>query len=81
MLDLVRKHRVPVLDHGIRSRRGAAQLHSVDAIVRDSDIADLEANGYAVERFEDVDEAGRERQKEVGQGNRYLKRPPENGHE
>lgn len=75
MLDLVRKHRVPVLDHGARARRGPLESYSVDAIVEDMAIADLEAKGYIVERHEDVDKAGSERQKEVGRGNRYRQPP------
>ena len=73
-LDLVRKHGVTVLDHGLRIREGA--LFSVDAIVDQADIGRLESLGYAVEQHEDIDKAGRERQREVGRGNRYVKDPP-----
>lgn len=75
MLDLVRKHHVPVLDHGVRTRRGPLGSYSADAIVENTAIANLEANGYIVEQHEDVDKAGSERLKEVGRGNRY-RRPP-----
>jgi hypothetical protein len=71
MLDLVRKHGVAVLDHGLRAQPG--EPFSVDAIVDQSDIGRLESKGYFIEQHEDVDKAGRERQREVGRGNRYLK--------
>jgi hypothetical protein len=74
MLDLVRTHRVNVLDHGLRARPG--EPFSVDAIVEQSDIGRLGAMGYVVQQREDVDKAGRERQREVGRGNRYVRDPP-----
>ena len=73
MLDLVREHGVTVIDHGLRVRPG--EPFHVDAIVDEADIAKLESHGYAVERHEDVDHAGRERQREIGRGNRYFKGP------
>jgi hypothetical protein len=74
MTDLVRKHNIPVLDHG--ARRGAGGGFSADAIVEEADIQRLLDAGYAVERHEDVDETGKARQKEVGQGDRYKKNRP-----
>ena len=72
MADLVRIHKIRVSDHGIRHSEGTG--YAVDAIVEPEEIQKLEDAGYRIERHEDVDEAGKERQKEVGQGNRY-KRP------
>jgi hypothetical protein len=72
MLDLVRKHKIPVDDHSTRST--ASGLYSVDAILEPADIQKLDKAGYHVQRHEDVDETGKERQKEVGRGDRY-KRP------
>jgi hypothetical protein len=69
MLDLVRRHDVNVFDHGLR-RRGD-HGYAVDAILDEAAIAGLTAAGYLVDRHEDVDLAGRERQREVGRGNRY----------
>jgi hypothetical protein len=37
----------------------------------------LEANGYQIERHEDVDEASKARQQEVGRGNRYQQAQPQ----
>lgn len=78
MLDLVRKHGVNVLDHGVRvgaTETFRADAISVDAIVDGSDIPPLETAGYIVVRHEDIDKAGAERQREVGRGNRYAKKP------
>lgn len=71
ILDLVRKYGVAVVDHGLRTPPG--EPYTTDAIVDQSDIAELESKGYRIERHEDVDAAGRERQREVGRGNRYAK--------
>ena len=68
MADLVRKHRVSINRGTARSRDGA---YRVDAIVDEATIPQLEKLGYQVERHEDVDQLGRERQSEVGRGNRY----------
>ncbi|MFQ6397351.1 hypothetical protein ACLMAJ_28325 [Nocardia sp. KC 131] len=70
MSDLVRKRHLRLLEHG--ARQSEERGFSVDAIVEESAIADLIAAGYDVERHEDVDLAGRERQREVGRGNRYI---------
>lgn len=69
MADLVRKYKIQVSDHGIRRVEGTGFL--VDAIVQPEEIQLLEAAGYKVQRFEDVDEVGKARQAEVGRGNRY----------
>ena len=70
MTDLVRKHKISVLDHGARRNK---EGFSVDAIVQPADIQMLRDAGYAVEQHEDVDEVGKARQKEVGRDNPYKK--------
>lgn len=80
MLDLVRLHHIPVLDHGIRRAPGGGYI--VDAIVDEPSIPQVKALGYQVTRHEDVDLAGAERQREIGQGDRYaarLNRKPPQG--
>jgi hypothetical protein len=72
MADLVRAHKVSVLHKTVRDK--GKQRYTVDAIVDDQAIPLLTAAGYEVERHYDVDEVGRERQKEVGQGDRYAGR-------
>jgi hypothetical protein len=74
MSDLVRKYKIPVLDHG--QRRSKETGFAVDAIVEEAEIQRLRDAGYTVQQREDVDETGKERQKEVGQGNRYTDRKP-----
>lgn len=71
MADLVRTYRVSVLHKTARDQ--GKERYTVDAIVDDSAIPKLTAAGYTVERHYDVDEVGRERQKEVGQGDRYAR--------
>jgi hypothetical protein len=73
MLDLVRKHLIEVEDHGSRSTESG---YTVDAIAEPSDIQKLEDAGYHVERHEDVDETGKERQGEIGRGDRYKQPGP-----
>jgi hypothetical protein len=68
-LDLVRKHKVQVDDHTTHTSQSGD--YSVDAILEPADIRKLEKVGYHVQRHEDVDETGKERQKEVGRGDRY----------
>jgi len=68
MLDLVRKHKVQVSDHGSRSTPTGYEVH---AIAEAADIERLKKAGYRVQRHEDVDELGKQRQAEVGQGDRY----------
>ncbi|HXM48525.1 MAG TPA: hypothetical protein VN956_11830 [Pyrinomonadaceae bacterium] len=72
MIDLVRKHKIQVLDHGARRSKEAGFV--VHAIVSDADIQRLQDAGYNVEKLEDVDEVGRARQKEVGRGDRYKEK-------
>lgn len=73
MLDLVRVHKINVLDHGQRRTREGFLVH---AIADEADIQRLKDEGYEVEQREDVDETGRARQNEVGAGNRYKKERP-----
>jgi len=70
MADLMRVHQVEVLHRS--SRHKGRQRYTVDALADDSVIQQLMQAGYQVERHEDVDEVGRQRQQEVGQGNRYA---------
>jgi hypothetical protein len=69
MLDLVRKHKIQVFDHGNRYSESVG--FSVDAIAEPSDIQKLQNAGYHVQRHEDVDKRGKARQREVGRGDRY----------
>jgi hypothetical protein len=71
MLDLVHKHKIKVLEHG--KRHSDAVGYSVDAVVDAADVQKLKKAGYQVHQHEDVDEVGRERQKEVGRGDRYRR--------
>lgn len=73
MLDLVRKHKIQVSDHGSRHSEAG---YTVDAIAEPADIQTLQAAGYRVEQHEDVDELGKARQKEVGRGDRYKEPGP-----
>lgn len=73
MIDLVRRHQVPVLDHG--SRKQEDGRYRADAILTAADIERLEAAGYQVDRFEDVHATGRARQQEVGSEETYVRRP------
>ena len=70
MADLVRLHEVTVLHR--TSRHKGRERYTVEAIADDGVIQKLTQLGYEVERHEDVDEVGRQRQQEVGQGNRYT---------
>jgi hypothetical protein len=74
MLDLVRKHKIQVFDHGIR--HSEAEGYIVGALAEPADIQRLKTAGYHVQRHEDVDQQGKARQKEVGQGDRYKQPPP-----
>lgn len=70
--DLIRKHQtqqISVSDHGIRHDPDSG--YTVDAIADEAQIRQLEVGGYQIERHEDVYEAGKARQQEVGRGNRY----------
>lgn len=75
MLDLVRKHNIKVSDHGIHQSEETGYI--VEAIAEPAEIQKLEAAGYTVRTHEDVDVRGRERQNEVGRGNRYTRPRPE----
>jgi hypothetical protein len=69
MLDLVRKLKIQVFDHGVK--KTAEEGYNVDALVEDQDIKTLETKGYRVRRNHDADESGKKRQQEVGRQNRY----------
>ena len=79
MADLVRKHKVSVLQQTVRRLDEGG--YSVDAIVddvqmraletRSLETEGLETTGYTIERHEDVNEAGKARQEEVSKGNDY----------
>jgi hypothetical protein len=69
MADLVRKYKIHVFDHGIRYSKDTG--YQVQAIAQQNEIQLLEANGYQIQRHEDVDKMGKVRQKEVGKGTRY----------
>lgn len=74
MLDLVRKHKVQVLDHGTRYSDSLG--YSVDAIADSSTIKMLQKAGYQIEQHEDVEKVGKARQSEVGRGDRYKRDGP-----
>jgi hypothetical protein len=79
MADLVRKHKVDVLQQTVRRLDEGG--YSVDAIVddvqmraletRSVETEGLETTGYTIERHEDVNEAGKARQEEVSKGDDY----------
>lgn len=69
MLDLVRKHKIQVFDHGIKHTEADGFI--VGAFAEPADIQKLKSLGYHVQQHEDVDEQGKARQKEVGRGDRY----------
>jgi len=71
MLDLVRKLKIQVFDHGVK--KTAEEGYNVDALVEDQDIKTLETKGYRVRINHDADEAGKTRQQEVNKQNRYSK--------
>jgi len=73
MLDLIRKHRIQVFDHGSGS---TADGYRVDAIAEPTDIENLKKAGYKIHKHEDVDELGKRRQQEVGCGDRYKSSDP-----
>jgi hypothetical protein len=84
MADLVRRHGVDILRHTVRQLDQGG--YSVDAIVDDSQIRTLESRApetealereYTIERHENVDEAGKARQEEVGSGDEYEQPGPE----
>jgi murein tripeptide amidase MpaA len=63
MADLVRRHRIAVIRPTVR--RLADGRLGVEALVEPETIGALEAAGYGVQRLEDADAAGRERQAEM----------------
>ena len=79
MADLVRKHKVDVLQQTVRQLDEGG--YSVDAIVDEVQMhalepwsletEALETSGYTIERHEDVHEAGKARQEEVSRGDDY----------
>jgi len=73
MLDLVRKYKIQVSDHGSGSTPTGYTVH---AIAEAADMEKLEKAGYRIHRHEDVDELGKQRQTEVGQGDRYKPAGP-----
>lgn len=74
MADLVREHGVAVVRQTAQDRRADTGGYSVDALLDQDQVAALEARGYRVITHEDVDAAGKARQKEVGKGDRYAAR-------
>jgi carboxypeptidase T len=70
MADLVRKHNIPIFDHGIRF--APDEGYTVAAFASPDEIRKLRQNGYVVVQHEDADELGKIRQREVGLGNRYT---------
>jgi hypothetical protein len=74
MADLVRKHDIPVFDHGIRFAPDIG--YTVAAFAAPDEIRKLQQNGYVVLQHEDADELGKIRQRDVGRGNRYTSSAP-----
>jgi len=74
MLDLVRKHKIAILDHTAHSAESGD--YGVDAILEPPEIQKLKKAGYHVTQHEDVDQTGKARQKEVGRGDRYKQAGP-----
>lgn len=72
MADLVRQHQVRVLHKTVRSQ--GRQRYTVDAIVDEKVIPQLIDAGYEVQQNYDPEAVGRQRQKEVGRGDRYARR-------
>lgn len=69
MIDLRRVYKVQILDHGATHCAGIFTVH---AIADPQVIRTLENAGYQVAVYEDVDELGKQRQAEVGEGNGFL---------
>ena len=72
MLDLVRKYKIQVSDHGQRYSEGTG--FSVDAVAQPAEIQQLTQAGFQVQQHEDVDRLGKARQREVGRGDRYKEK-------
>lgn len=62
MADLVRKYKIHVATHTVKKVDGG---YRVDAHANGAQIGRLETAGYKVERYENADQAGKERQREV----------------
>lgn len=63
MADLVRRHKVGVARHTLEKL--ARDRYKIDAHVNGTQIRELQAAGYGVERQEDLDKTGKARQKEI----------------
>ncbi len=72
MRDLVRVHHISVYDHGIE--RDPSGVYTVHASAEQADIDRLTAAGYRVERGEALEQLGKQRQREVGKGDRYRRK-------
>jgi hypothetical protein len=72
IIDLWRVHGVQVNDHGATHDGDILTVH---AIAEPGAIRALEGAGYSVAVYENLDEAGRRAQAEVGKGNRFLQQP------
>lgn len=66
MLDLVRKHKVLVFDHGIRFSRATGW--TVGAFAQQAETNALKKAGYTVQIYEDVAKYAKARRKEIGKG-------------
>jgi murein tripeptide amidase MpaA len=64
MADLVRRHAITVGRHTLD--RLSSSRYTIHAHVDDRQIRALQSDGYIVRRREDVDKAGKQRQREVG---------------
>lgn len=71
MLDLVRKFKVQVFDHGVRQTPEEGYI--VHAVAEDQSINELATKGYKITRNYDIDSAGKLRQAEVARTSKYLK--------
>jgi hypothetical protein len=75
MLDLVRKHKFSVFDHG--NSYSDEEGYTVGGIAEPETIQTLREAGYQIQQHEDVDERGKDRQREVGKGDRYKGTQPD----
>jgi len=75
MADLVRVFKIEVFRETTRhlEKEGG---YSVDAYANVEQISALESKGYKIERLEDAEQKGKERQKEVGRGDHYKPLEP-----
>jgi hypothetical protein len=69
IIDLRSVYGVRVVDHGAR---GGGETFTVDAIAEPEVIRTLEDAGYGVVVHENLDEAGKRAQADIGKGNRFL---------